>query len=70
MREAQAARRRANRGKLPEHLSRIVEILMPHAMCCPCCKGSLVEIGSGESERLDVVPVRILVIVSVEFTRW
>ena len=33
-REKRAAERRANRGKLPEHLPRIIETLMPAATCC------------------------------------
>lgn len=63
-REKRTAERRANRGQLPEHLPRIVEILMPAATCCPCCKGDLVEIGRDESQRLDVVPVQYRVIVT------
>lgn len=63
-REKRAAERRANRGKLPEHLPRIVETLMPAATCCPSCKGDLVEIGRDESQRLDVVPAQYRVIVT------
>ncbi|MET4038059.1 IS66 family transposase zinc-finger binding domain-containing protein [Bradyrhizobium sp. JR19.8] len=37
---------------------------MPTATCCPSCKGDLVEIGSDESQRLDVVPVQYRVIVT------
>src|SRR6478609_5368063 len=60
----EAAEHRANRGKLPEHLPRIVETLMPAATCCPCCAGALFEIGSDESQRLDVVPAQYRVIVT------
>lgn len=63
-REKRTAERRANRGQLPEHLPRIIEILMPAATCCPCCKGDLVEISRDESQRLDVIPVRYRVIVT------
>jgi transposase len=63
-RERRAAERRANRGKLPEHLPRIVEILLPAETCCPCCAGVLFEIGSDESQRLDVVPAQYRVIVT------
>jgi transposase len=63
-RERRAGERRANRGKLPEHLPRIVEILMPAETCCPSCKGDLIEIGRNESQRLDVVPVQYRVIVT------
>lgn len=44
--EKRTAERRANRGQLPEHLPRIVEILIPAETCCPCCKGDLFEIGA------------------------
>jgi transposase len=40
---------RANRGRMPEHLPRIVDTLMPAATCCPCCAGVLFEIGSDDS---------------------
>src|ERR1700753_2411896 len=63
-RERRAAARRANRGQLPEHLPRIVEILLPPETCCPCCAGVLFEIGSDESHRLDVVPAQYRVIVT------
>ena len=62
--ERRTAERRANRGKLPEHLPRIVETLMPAETCCPCCKGDLFEIGRDESQRLDVVPVQYRVIIT------
>src|SRR5262249_23442419 len=63
-REKRAAERRANRGKLPEHLPRVIETLMPVQSCCPCCKGALFEIGVDESQRLDVVPAQYRVIVT------
>src|SRR4029078_5203876 len=63
-RERRAAGRSAHRGHLAEHLTRIVETLMPAATCCPSCKGDLVEIGQDESQRLDVVPVQYRVIVT------
>jgi transposase len=63
-RDKRAAARRANRGKLPEHLPRVIETLMPTQNCCPCCKGALHEIGVDESQRLDVVPAQYRVIVT------
>ncbi len=62
--EKRTSKRGANRGKLPEHLPRIVETLMPAATCCPCCAGVLFEIGSDESQRLGVVPAQYRVIVT------
>jgi len=44
--ERRTAERRANRGKLPEHLPRIVETLMPAETCCPCCEGVLLRLGA------------------------
>lgn len=63
-RERRAAERRANRGKLPEHLPRIIETLKPTETTCPCCRGALHEIGVDESQRLDVVPAQYRVIVT------
>ncbi|MGY4407942.1 transposase [Bradyrhizobium sp. USDA 3315] len=58
------AKRRANRGQLPEHLPCVVETLMPAETCCSCCEGVLFEIGSDESQRLDVVPAQYRVIIT------
>lgn len=63
-REKRASTRRANRGKLPEHLPRIIETLAPAETICPCCQGALHEIGIDESQRLDVVPAQYQVIVT------
>ena len=63
-RTPRVAERRANRGHLPEHLPRIIETLAPKETQCPCCAGALVEIGADESERLDVVPAKLQVIVT------
>ena len=45
LRDNQAKRRRAGRGRLPAHLPRIEMVLAPEATACPCCQGPLVEIG-------------------------
>ncbi len=63
-REASATRRRAGRGRLPAHLPRVEVVLAPEATACPCCRGSLVEIGADTSERLDVIPARFRVLVT------
>jgi len=62
--EKRCRERRANRGKLPEHLPRVVETLPPKEIVCPCCQGELHEIGVDESQRLDVVPAQYQVIVT------
>ena len=59
-----AAKRRANRGALPEHLPRIVETIAPESTVCPCCGEAMHEIGADESQRLDVVPAQYRVIVT------
>jgi hypothetical protein len=46
-----AAKRRSNRGALPEHLPRIVETIAPEDTLCPCCRTSMYEIGTDESLR-------------------
>ena len=58
-----ATRRRANRGKLPDHLPRIETILDIEDKACPCCAGALHVIGEDRAERLDVIPARFQVLV-------
>jgi transposase len=57
-RQTNTARRRAGRGRLPAHLPRIEQVLMPESTACPCCQGAMVEIGCDTAERLDVIPVQ------------
>lgn len=59
-----AAKRRANRGRLPAHLPRIEIVLAPEDTACPCCQVAMVEIGEDRSERLDVIPVQFRVLVT------
>lgn len=62
--EQQAKRRRGNRGRLPAHLPRIEQVLLPDSTTCPCCRGALVEIGVDTSERLDVLAAQFRVLVT------
>src|SRR4051812_33865304 len=64
LREGQAKRRRASRGRLPAHLPRVEVVLAPEATACPCCGGLLVEIGTDATERLDVIPAQFRVVVT------
>ena len=64
LRDKQARRRRAGRGRLPAHLPRVEVVLAPAATACPCCQGPLVEIGSDSAERLDVIPAQFRVVVT------
>ena len=64
LRRQRAARRRAGRGRLPAHLPRIEQVLLPESTACPCCRGELVEIGCDTAERLDVIPAQYRVMVT------
>lgn len=57
------AKRRANRGALPEHLPRIEMVVDIDDHACPCCRNGLHRIGEDISERLDIVPAQLRVIV-------
>ena len=62
-RAATAAKRRANRGALPEHLPRIETIVDIQDRTCPCCSGALHPIGEDRAERLDIIPAQLRVLV-------
>lgn len=58
---------RHNRGNLPKELSRIEKVIEPDSLDCPCgcgC-GEMHRIGAGRTERLDIIPAQIRVIVTV-----
>ena len=57
------AKRRTNRGSLPAHLPRIETIVDIEDHDCPCCRNALHRIGEDVSERLDIVPAQLRVIV-------
>jgi transposase len=58
-----AARRRINRGSLPPHLPRIEMVVDIEDHSCPCCHNVLHRIGEDRSERLDIVPAQLRVLV-------
>ncbi|BAV50251.1 transposase IS66 [Mesorhizobium loti] len=61
---ARTAKRRANRGALPPpHLPRIEMVVDIDDHACPCCRNGLHRIGEDVSERLDIVPAQLRVIV-------
>lgn len=62
-RAARIARRRANRGSLPPHLPRMEMVVDIEDHSCPCCRSGLHRIGEDVSERLDIVPAQLRVIV-------
>ncbi len=58
-----AARR--NRGNLPKDLPRIERVIEPVSLECPCGCGQMHKIGEDRTERLDIVPAQLRVIVTV-----
>ena len=54
-----------NLGHLPEHLPRIERVIEPESTYCPCGCGEMVRIGEDRTERLDIVPAQLRVIVTV-----
>ncbi len=52
-------------GNLPATLPRIEEIIEPDSVICPCGCGVMHKIGEDRSERLDIVPAQLRVIVTV-----
>lgn len=54
-----------NLGHLPEHLPRIEEVIEPAHKTCPCGCADMVKIGEDRSERLDIIPARFQVIVTI-----
>jgi hypothetical protein len=60
-----ASQRRRNRGALPAHLERIVEVLDLADQGCPCCGVAMRRIGKDRSERLGVVPAQLRIRVTI-----
>src|SRR5271156_4382612 len=58
-----AARRHINRGSLPAHLPRIEMVVDIEDHTCPCCRNALHRIGEDCSERLDIIPAQMRVLV-------
>ncbi|MGB8048124.1 MAG: IS66 family transposase [Pseudolabrys sp.] len=53
-----------NRGQLPAHLPRVERIIEPKSTRCPCGCGEMAKIGEDVSERLDVIPAQLRVLVT------
>jgi transposase len=53
------------RASVPAHLPHVEQIVMPEATSCPCCGGALHEIGRDVAKRLDRIPARHQVIVTI-----
>lgn len=52
-------------GNLPADLPRIEEVIEPESLLCSCGCGVMHKIGEDRSERLDIVPAQLRVIVTV-----
>jgi transposase len=50
-----------NRGHLPPHLPRVEVVIDVEDKTCPCCGGSLHQIGEDRAEMLDYVPAHLQV---------
>jgi transposase len=59
-----ARKRKINRGALPPHLPREEVVIDVADKICSCCGGLKHPIGEDVSERLDVIPARLKVIVT------
>ena len=53
-----------NRGRLPVHLPRVERIIEPKSTLCPCGCGEMARIGEDMSERPDVIPAQLPVLVT------
>src|SRR5699024_7241549 len=67
--EKRQARKQANTGEgrraLPKDLPRIETVIEPDSLACPCGCGEMVRIGEDVSERLDIVPAELRVLVTI-----
>jgi hypothetical protein len=59
-----ARTRQINRGALPPHLPREEVVIDVEDKTCPCCGGLKHRMGEDVSERLDVIPAQLKVIVT------
>ena len=62
--ESKTRSRNRNRGTLPAHLPRVERIIGPKSTLCPCGCGEMTKIGEDVSERLDVIPAQLRVLVT------
>ena len=54
-----------NLGHLPKHLPRVEQVIEPESTECPCGCGQMHRIGEDRSERLEIIPAQVQVIVTV-----
>ncbi|RVQ48301.1 IS66-like element ISRm14 family transposase [Sinorhizobium meliloti] len=63
--EKVAPRKERKARALPEHLPRVERVIEPESIVCPCGCGNMVRIGEDRTERLDRIPARYEVIVTI-----
>jgi transposase len=63
--EKKAPRKRRKTRALPEHLPRVERVIEPDSIACPCGCGDMVRIGEDRVDRLDYIPARYQVIVTI-----
>ena len=54
-----------NQGRLPKELPRIEQVIEPESILCPCGCGEMTRIGEDRTERLDIIPARFQVVVTI-----
>ncbi len=54
-----------NKGNLPTHLPRIERVIEPESTLCPCGCGAMMKVGEDRTERLDVIPAQLRVLVTI-----
>ena len=54
-----------NKGRLPAHPPRIERVIEPDSTLCPCGCGEMAKVGEDRTERLDIVPARLRVLVTI-----
>jgi transposase len=63
--ENSAPRKERKARALPEHLPRVERVIEPESIVCPYGCGDMARIGEDRTERLDFIPARYQVIVTV-----
>ena len=64
-REANTKRPQRRSRALPKDLPHVEQVIEPASIACPCGCGDMVRIGEDRSERLDMIPARFRVIVTI-----
>ena len=57
--------RQRNLGHLPADLPRIERVIEPTSLDCPCGCGQMHRIGEDRTERLDIIPAQLRVLVDI-----